>query len=129
MECPKCGKDTEIISEHKYPCKCGDSILVEEHVCFVCGVSFDVVDDEIIGEPLDNIGEVYTTILPNGEKIDHDEIINFLSNLEKEMELAGSMSMSAMTHNCLKCGELSFDNGDGLISCATCGFDWEVISN
>lgn len=130
VDCPLCDNNkAENISTHTYPCKCGDSVEVNEYVCFICGASFEMVDDQIIGEPLNNMDDVM--MIPFDEMPNLEELTKFLGNLGiPTVDFSDDItSMSALTHECLVCKAPSFDNGKGVICCGSCGHEWEVIKS
>lgn len=134
VKCPLCDNTkAENITTKTYPCSCGEDLEVTEYVCFVCGASFEMVDDVIVGEPINNIDDVFSTIIPLGSGVDIDEISNFLHELGVSPINLEAMdtnsSMSELTHQCLKCQAPSFDDGSGVIACTVCGHEWEIIKS
>lgn len=130
MNCPNCNKETEVILTKAYPCKCGDIIEVNEHVCFACGVVFDEVAGEIIGDFDDTLAEVKQHFGVK-ERMTVEEAHLAIDRMRDTLDsIVGpdDYSMSSFTHKCLRCDSVCLDNGVGLISCK-CGFEWEVISH
>lgn len=117
MKCFICEEgQSSVMSEDKIPCKCGDVIVVEYHLCNDCGSLWKTIDGELIEGSLlsaDNIDNMLDDI---EGFIDED-----LENAEKFTTLGGFI------HKCLECGTLCYEIGENIYKCSNCGFEWEMI--
>lgn len=117
MQCLVCEDGESIImSEDSIPCKCGDIIIIEYHLCEECGAIWKMANGELIEDSL-----------LSAENMD-DMLTDMGSFIEKNFnDDANFTTLGGYIHKCLDCGIIAYEMDEGVYKCPGCGFEWEVI--
>ena len=120
MGCVKCSYSAEtIFFTEEYPCKCGDTVVVNYNICPVCGSFWRNCGDIILDE-VDVINDVELRDMMLA--IDGIDDILVLSD-----EIDPTSTMENCIIRCVECNAVSYKTAENRYKCSVCPAKWEVL--
>jgi hypothetical protein len=121
MSCVKCTYAGEtIFFVEEYPCKCGETVVVNYNICPDCGSFWRNCGDTI----LDDID-----IIDDAELRDMMLAIDGIDDiLGLSDELDSTSTMEECIIRCVECNSVSYKTAKNKYKCSVCSVEWEVLT-
>ncbi|HLD90899.1 MAG TPA: hypothetical protein VI911_07805 [Patescibacteria group bacterium] len=120
MSCVKCNYTGEtVFFKEEYPCKCGDTVIVDYNICPECGSFWRNCGDTLLDE-VDIIADVELR-----DMMLAIEGIETLLGLDEDIP---TNTMADCITRCVKCNSVSYKMTENKYKCPVCSTEWEVLA-